>query len=180
MKVAIIGSFQVGKTTLSEEINQSLKNFSFYPEAYNSLEEDGYEFNHPPELNDYEEMINRSCEDIIDSTENAVFDRCPLDYLALACASESLNWSDLPFDLDRIKEVLESIDMILYIPIESPDRIAKNLSDFDREFRTEADKKVRELLFDDPLDITQNINMVEIMGPLKERVRSSLDLIREG
>ena len=178
MRIAIIVSFQVGKTTLIEEFSHIHKHVRIFQEAYHSLEEDGFDFNHPPEEHDYEAMIKRSCQDILESPQHSLFDRCPLDYMALACASESQNWSDLPFDLDHIRDAMNLLDIVVYIPIESPDRITLNPDDTDHDFRHHGDDLVKELLFDDPLNLTQGIQSYEISGSMDQRVAKLTALIK--
>ena len=44
MKIALTGAHCVGKTTLAEKLQASLRDYLFIPEPYVELEERGYDF----------------------------------------------------------------------------------------------------------------------------------------
>lgn len=79
MRIAFTGSHRVGKTTLAEEIADSLPDYEFIIEPYLQLEEEGYLFSEVPTLDDYIEQFNFSVEQLQNSVDNVIFDRCPLD-----------------------------------------------------------------------------------------------------
>jgi len=88
MRIAFTGSHRVGKTTLAEEIAESLPDYEFINEPYLQLEEEGYLFSEIPTLEDYIEQFNFSVEQLQNSDDNLIFDRCPLDLLAYIYAVE--------------------------------------------------------------------------------------------
>ncbi|QQQ28891.1 AAA family ATPase [Chryseobacterium indoltheticum] len=82
MRIAFTGSHRVGKTTLAEEIAESLSDYKFINEPYLQLEEEGYLFSEIPTLDDYIEQFNFSVEQLQNSDDNVIFDLCLLDLLA--------------------------------------------------------------------------------------------------
>ena len=87
MKIAFTGSHRVGKTTLAEEIADGLPDCEFRCEPYTQLEEEGYLFSEIPTADDYIKQFNFSVEQIRDSENSVIFDRCPLDVLAYIYAT---------------------------------------------------------------------------------------------
>ncbi|MGN5953404.1 hypothetical protein ACP6L2_02195 [Sphingobacterium lactis] len=54
MKIAIIGTHNVGKTTLAEELIDSLPDYNLEIEPYFQMESLGFEFSAPPTPLDFE------------------------------------------------------------------------------------------------------------------------------
>lgn len=80
MRITFTGSHRVGKTTLAEEIAESLPDYEFINEPYLQLEERGYLFSEIQTFEDYMEQFNFSIEQLQNSDDNVIFDRCPLDH----------------------------------------------------------------------------------------------------
>lgn len=121
MRIAIIGTHCVGKTTLVEELKKLLPDYEFYPEPYYELEERGYLFSETPTIDDYIAQFEYSIKQIQGSDDNAVFDRCPVDLFAyMQAVSESEN---IQAYYQKMEDVLSEIDLIVFAPIEEPDRI---------------------------------------------------------
>ena len=74
----IAGHSGAGKTTLAEEIADGLPDCEFRCEPYMQLEEEGYLFSEIPTADDYIKQFNFSVEQIRDSENSVIFDRCPL------------------------------------------------------------------------------------------------------
>jgi hypothetical protein len=127
MRVAFTGAHRVGKTTLAEEIADSLPNFEFKNEPYLQLEEEGYLFSEIPTIDDYIEQFNFSVGQIKDSENDAIFDRCPLDMLAyIYILSKTKNISGL---YEEMTTAISQIDILVFVPIEKPDLIVCQESD---------------------------------------------------
>jgi hypothetical protein len=58
----------------------------------------------------------------------------------------------------------------LFVPIESPDRIARPPGE---DGRLEVDEKLREILLDDPFDLA-----IEVSGDLPSRARAVMERVR--
>lgn len=130
MRIAFTGTHRVGKTSLAEIIATSLPGYSFIQEPYRQLEEQGYEFAETPTIDDYITQFNLAIEQTAAARENILFDRCPLDLLAYIHAlDKTKNIASLYVDMS---EALSPIDLLVFVPIETPDRVHCPESDLPR------------------------------------------------
>lgn len=159
MRIAVIGSHCVGKTTIVEELQKLLPDYEFYPEPYYELEEQGYLFSETPTVDDYIAQFEYSIKQIKISGDNAIFDRCPVDLFAyIQAVNES---EDIQVFYQRIEAVLSGIDLLVFVPIEEPDRI---LCSELPELRQEVNEILHDLIGD--LDI----ETIEVSGNIAQRV----------
>src|SRR6516165_8252122 len=88
MRVGISGTHGTGKTTLAEALCTCLPGHAAADEPYYLLEEEGYEFEFPPSLEDYRALLARSVRSLTSPPllPRMIFDRTPLDYLAYLAA----------------------------------------------------------------------------------------------
>ncbi|MGV3523243.1 MAG: ATP-binding protein [Candidatus Sericytochromatia bacterium] len=172
MRIAITGSHRTGKTTLLAELARLLPDYPLWPEPYEQLAEEGYLFSAAPSLQDFEAQLERALANLCDSEANALFDRCPLDLLAyLLCHGESGHFVLADWILP-IQNTLNQLDLIVYVPIETPDRIHLAASQ-DADFRAEVDEQLRELLRSWSLP-----QVLEVRGDLASRMTPILKRIR--
>lgn len=166
MRIAFTGTHFSGKTTLSQALQKELPNYEFFEEPYWILSELGRTFSHPPTLEDFEEQLECSTNLLREAPSNALFDRCPIDFLgyALAIADEDFEkWEA------KIAQVLNFLDLIVFVPIETPDRILLPFSE-DKELRFLVDEKLRELLMENSREIV-NTKVIEVTGTVQERLK---------
>jgi AAA domain len=65
MRIAISGSHRTGKSTLIAALAESLSKYTTVDEPYHLMEEDGYEFSHPPSVEgDTESRVRKVLEHI--------------------------------------------------------------------------------------------------------------------
>ncbi|TSJ40084.1 AAA family ATPase [Fluviicola chungangensis] len=121
MKIAFSGAHRVGKTSLAEKIHASLPEFFFVPEPYVALEEQGRSFSHTPNLEDLTLQIEHAIETVEMDELDVIFDRCPLDLLAYIYVIGGAEASRKYYL--QVKEAMEEIDLLVFVPIESPDEI---------------------------------------------------------
>lgn len=182
MKIAIVDAHFTGKTSLITELSRALPDYEFLQEPYYQLAEEGYLFASPPILEDYQAQLNRAIENIHDSESNTLFDRCPLDLLAYLLCQPDSDSIDLDAVLPDIKNALEPLDKIFYLPIENPDRIDLPASE-DPDFRECVDDKLKLLISE---VFPAESKLIELQGPLSVRVEQILmqikaqDLDRQG
>lgn len=168
MRIAFTGSHRVGKTTLAEEIAESLPNYEFINEPYLQLEEDGYLFSEIPTLEDYIEQFNFSVEQLQNSDDKLIFDRCPLDLLAYIYAiSKRKSISTL---YEEMTTAIAEIDLVVFVPIEKVDLISCQESDLPN-LRHEVNDILEEWIGDFSNEI------LEVSGTLEERKKQVLDKI---
>jgi hypothetical protein len=135
--------------------------------------EDGYEFNHPPALEDFEAQLEWSIERLgakghAKGEKDIVFDRCPLDMLAYIERHEDAESFDREEWLPRIREAVDTLDLIVYVPLE-----AHSTRD-DEAGRVAIDRSLGDLLEDWGSDV------LEVRGDTAARVHAVLARVREG
>lgn len=178
MRIAISGTHFSGKSTLVEELSKALPKYSAVEEPYRLLEEEGYEFTEMPSVEDFELQLERSIGCLEESEPNVIFDRCPADFLGYLLTHSEADLFDLEKWLPRVQAAVETLDLIVFVPVEERDRIALPSSE-DAELRLQVDEKLKEILLDDEFDF--NVDVLEVTGAPHERVQRVLAYLgREG
>ncbi|WP_415326967.1 AAA family ATPase [Chryseobacterium sp. MMS23-Vi53] len=168
MRIAFAGSHRVGKTTLAEEIANSLPDHELIIEPYLQLEEEGYLFSEIPTLDDYIEQFNFSVEQLQNSGDNVIFDSCPLDLLAYVYAvGKKKNISAL---YEEKATAISEIDLLIFISIEKVDLMVCQESDLPN-----LRQEVNDILEDWIGDFSNEI--LEVSGTLENRKKQILDKI---
>jgi thymidylate kinase len=176
MRIAISGTHRSGKSTLIEELSKLMPTYRVVDEPYHLMVEDGHELSHPPSLEDFEAQLERSVEELSDGSDNVLFDRCPVDFLAYISVHADSDAFDLDEWLPRVRAAVQTLDLVVFVPIEARDRITLAASDDDDDTRESVDEKLRELLVEDSLDL--DVEVLEVEGDLATRVRAALHRIR--
>lgn len=174
MRIAVTGTHRVGKSTLIEELEERLAEYRVVDEPYHLLEEEGYEFASPPCLEDFLEQLRRSMELLEDEegTRNVLFDRCPLDFLGYLLTHEDSDSFDLEEWLTRVRSTLQTLDLVVFVPIEERGRIQIAAHE-DREQRRDVDEKLAWILFDDPFEL--GMEVLSVHGSTSARVSQVLE-----
>ena len=173
MRIAVSGTHRSGKSTLIEELSRLMPRYGVVDEPYHLLGEDGHEFSHPPSLEDFEAQLERSVEELSDGRDNVLFDRCPVDFLAYLFMHADGDAFDLDEWLPRVRAAVQTLDLVVFVPIEARDRITLASSDDDDDARERVDEKLRELLVEDSLGF--DVEVLEVEGDLATRVRTVLE-----
>lgn len=161
MRIAITGAHLVGKTTLAEKLQESLLHYELYAEPYHELGEMGYIFSESPTSDEYIIQLEHSIKQIENSENDAIFDRCPLDFLAYTQAVDYTYNSQSIFN--KVQKTMNKIDLLVFVPIEIPDVI--NCSNFDLlELREDVNDIIRDNIND------FDIETLEVTGNLPERL----------
>jgi hypothetical protein len=168
MRIAFSGSHRVGKSTLVEWIATALPAYTTVDEPYYLLEEDGYECAEDPSLEDFAAQLERSLTAIEEEGQGDVlFDRCPADLFAYLLAHDDADEFDADPWLERTREAMRTLDLVVFVPVEEPDRIAIP-SHEDREHRLAVDAQLRGLLLDDALGFEADV--LTVHGDVRARV----------
>lgn len=178
MRIAISGSHRTGKSTLVSELAALMPTYTTVDEPYHLMEEDGHEFSHPPSIDDFEAQLERSIHEMGEAGSEALFDRCPLDLLAYIAVHDDAEGFCFEDWLPRVRDAVETLDLVVFVPIEERDRIAFSTSDDDAEMRTAVDETLRELLVEDPYELGARV--LEVRGDLESRARAVLRTLRGG
>jgi predicted ATPase len=171
MRIAISGAHLTGKTTLIEELGRALPDYGVVDEPYYLLEEEGHEFAEMPGIEDFELQLERSIGCILDSEDDQLFDRCPADILAYLLTHRESDGFDVEHWLPRVRRAMRRLDLIVFVPIESPDRVV--VSDQEEgELRLRVDEELQEIVLADRWDF--GVETIEVTGSPRERARQVL------
>jgi predicted ATPase len=167
MRIAISGTHYSGKSTLVEALSEVLPQYTTIEEPYHLLAEEGHAFAELPSIEDFELMLERAIENLGESAQNVIFDRCPADILGYLLSHDDAEAFDLAEWLPRVQRAIRRLDLIVFLPIEDPDRIVLPLSQ-DAEYRQRVDEKLREIILEDALDLDGDV--LEVTGSPQTRV----------
>jgi len=120
-------------------------------------------------------MLERSIENLNKNTQNVIFDRCPADILGYLLSHVNAGAFDLEQWLPRIQSAIRKLDIIVFQPIETPDRIVLPLSE-DADYRRRVDEKLQEIIMENRLGFT--VDVLEVTDSLQTRVEQVLSNIR--
>ena len=167
MRIAVSGSHLVGKTTLAEAVAEALPGHVLVPEPYRLLEEEGHGFGEMPSIEEFELQLERSFQCLQASGPDAVFDRCPLDLVGYLLTHQDAAMFDLASWLPRLREQVPTLDLIVFVPIERPDRMTVPSSQ--RRLRSAVDAILRRIVVDDAYGL--DLEVIEVAGSPDARLR---------
>lgn len=177
MRIAISGTHRSGKSTLVEDLSDALPEYATVEEPYYLLVEEGYELAEMPSVEDFELQLERSIAYLEEGDENIIFDRCPADLLGYLLTHSEAEAFNLKRWLSRVRKALETLDLIVFLPVEDRDRIALPSSE-DAELRALVDEKLKEIFLENPFGF--DVDVLEVAGAPRERVQRVLAYLRGG
>ena len=174
MRVAFSGTHRSGKSTLLEEIAGLFPDHATVDEPYYLLEEDGYDAAAPPSVEDFEAQLERSLASLEETGANVLFDRCPADIFAYLLSHPEGDGFDADAWRERVVEAMSTLDLVVFVPIESLDRIAVPAHE-DRELRMVVHETLEGLLLDESSAF--DVEVLRVHGDLQDRARQVLQRI---
>ena len=176
MRIAICGAHAVGKTSLVNALADVFPDHSIVDEPYHALTALGHIFEDPPSAADFEAQLEFSIESARNTGDNVIFDRCPADLLAYLAESASADvvatyWT-------RSQEAVTMLDLVIYLPVERPDRIHVSASEYPR-LRRRVDRRLRHCFQEDGL-LPESVLLREVSGSVRERIKSVLGALSSG
>jgi hypothetical protein len=175
LRIAFSGSHRVGKTTLLDEVASALPGHETLDEPYYLLEEQGYEHADDPSLEDFQAQLECSVVALEQCEQDVLFDRCPADVLAYLFTHGGVSAFDPDEWLERTREAMQRLDLVVFVPIERPDRIPLP-SHEDPQYRRRVHRKLEQLLLDDVYDFGTEVLIVS--GDLQTRCAQVLAGLR--
>ncbi|WP_440135740.1 ATP/GTP-binding protein [Chitinophaga sancti] len=169
MKIALSGTHKVGKTTLAENLLTQLPGYKLHKEPYYELEESGHIFSEIPDTDDFIKQFEHSVQQIQQSGHNTIFDRCPIDMLAYIHALEPNKNIESRFKTAQI--LLSEIDLLVFVPIETPDIISCQKSDLPK-LRAKVNAILENWIYDLGIDV------IEVNGELPHRLDQVLKKVK--
>ncbi|HEY0930137.1 MAG TPA: AAA family ATPase, partial [Gemmatimonas sp.] len=163
MRIAVCGSHGTGKSTLVAELGHRLAGHVVFDEPYYLLEEEGHAFAHPPGAADYELLLERSVTLLQqERSRDAIFDRGPVDYLAYSSAL--LRGASMPDLVRDTATAMQSLDLVVFVPIEEPDR----MSPMDLpKLRRRVDRLLREMVVEQTWGF--EVPVLVVRGTIEQR-----------
>jgi hypothetical protein len=132
-----------------------------------------------PSIDSLIEQLDYSIDQLFKCTDqqNIIFDRCPVDFLAYAMCtlaedSIPINDSEVADRFDDIKEALNNLDLIVFLPITKENAI--EYTEENPAYRQTADRYFKKIYRDDICDIFPRYNhpkIVEIAGDRLTRLK---------
>jgi predicted ATPase len=169
MRVGISGTHGTGKTTLAEALCARLPGHVAADEPYYLLEEEGYEFELPPSLEDYQALLACSVRSLTAPPlpRRIIFDRTPLDYLAYLATVGA----DRPAEVGTaaLHLAFRSLDLLVITPITPETEQLLPAAEMPR-LRSQMNDALLELVYDDPLGAWRDVRVLELSGPLDDRL----------
>jgi hypothetical protein len=108
----------------------------------------------------------------LEAPENCIFDRCPADLLAYLLTHRDAHHFELEPWLPRVGSAMERLDLVVFVPIEDPDRVAVGADDHPA-WRRRVDAEIRDIVLDDRLGF--DLESLEVIGTPSDRVRQVLE-----
>jgi hypothetical protein len=178
MRVGISGTHGTGKTTLVEALCAHLPGHVAADEPYYLLEEEGYEFQFPPSLEDYRALLACSVRSLCSppSPSGTIFDRTPLDYLAYltAIGAEPSEGADGA----TLRPAFASLDLLV-ITVIAPETEQVLPAAEMPGLRSRMNDALLELAYDDPLNAWEDTPVLELSGPLDVRLDTVLSALKQ-
>lgn len=181
MRIAISGTHCMGKTTFIEDFLKKHPEYVYEEEPYHQLQEEhDREFSEEPTLDEFIEQLDYSIKrlDFHAAHPHVIFERCPIDFVAYSmylAQQEGMNFEDTPvFEmLPEIKETLENLDVIIFLPMTKERHIPCPESE-DGTYREAVDEILKQIYREDMFEFFANSEfsqIVEIWGTLEERMK---------
>lgn len=176
MRVAIAGAHRVGKSALVDELAAALPGYATVDEPYHAMTEDGHEFADPPSREDFEAQLAHALATLAEAGPRALFDRSPVDLLAYLLEHDDADADDADAWLPQVRAAVETLDLIVFVPIEAPDRIAAAAADDHPAWRRRVDDRLRALLLEGELGA--EVEVLEVRGSVARRAQTVLARVR--
>lgn len=179
MRLAITGTHRNGKTTLAEAAGLLLPRFAVEPEPYEQLLESGDEFldDGGPEsfLVQLRHLVGRLA--VTRPTDDVIFDRSPLDFVAYIMASDELQLgrtrgSIEPGVLELASAGLASLELIAFLPLRREAGPSHR-----RSLRRLADGHLRDIVLSDSLGLLAAPDAPAVMQLTGSTARRVAELI---
>ena len=180
MRIAVSGTHFMGKSTLIEDFIKKHPNYKCEIEPYYKLQDEKtMELSLEPSLDSLLEQLDYSIEQLNQhaNEHHIIFDRCPIDFIAYAmCApdhdSVDINDSEISERFPEVKEALNNLDLIVFLPITKENSIV--YTEENPAYRKAADKYFKKIYRDDICDIFPRYGhpkIIEIWGDRLMRIK---------
>jgi hypothetical protein len=171
VRIAVSGTHITGKSTLVAALGDRLPSHAIVAEPYEILVERGYEFAHPPSVDDFVVQLKQSLISLRRSP-NVIFDRCPLDFVGYIAASLDGDQFDVEAWREPISRALQSLDLVVALHADPTHDPA--IAGEDMAFRLAVDEALRDIVDGDSLDLCGGVEVLILDGPWERRLETVL------
>lgn len=178
MRIAVSGTHYMGKSSLISDFTKHHPEYHSLVEPYYLLqEENDNEWSLEPSIDNLLAQLKYSIKQLMDSKDNLIFDRCPVDYIAYAMTllekeDIDINDSEVSELFPEVKSAVNTLDLIVFLPMTKEHVIEYN--EENPAYRKAADKNFKKIYRDDICDIFPRYNhprVIEISGEPLVRLR---------
>lgn len=181
MRIAVSGTHFIGKSTLIDDFIKLYPHYQHEIEPYYKLQDEkSMELSLEPSLDSLLEQLDYSIAQLNECSKekNVIFDRCPVDFIAYAmCQLDQdeidINDSEVSERFDDVKEALNQLDLILFLPITKENSI--DYTEENPAYRRSANKNFKKLYRDEICDIFPRYGhpkIIEIYGDREKRIKT--------
>jgi hypothetical protein len=177
MRIGVSGTHGTGKTTLVGELCARLPGHVPVDEPFVLLEEEDYDFEFPPSVEDYRAQLRRSLLVLGSCGADVVFDRTPLDFLAYL----AVQGADVEREADPsvLRSALAGLDLLIITPITAGTERLLPAAQMPR-LRQAVNDTLLDLVYRDPLQAWPDLPVAELTGPLDQRLKAALAALPPG
>jgi hypothetical protein len=156
------------------DLHQELRGYGVVEEPYLELLDEGHIFADRPSVEDFLAQLERSIAQVTsDRAPDVLYDRCPTDFLAYLTALQA---EDSVRDwIASTTHALSTLDLIVFVPIEQPDRIASAAGS--GRLRRNVDVVLREILLEDSYGFCRPV--ISIHGSAAARVSQVVAAVQQ-
>lgn len=175
MRIAVSGTHSTGKSALVAALGERLPDHAIVPEPYEILAERGYEFAHPPGVDDFVVQLKQSLISLRRRSPDVIFDRCPLDFVGYILASPGGERFDPEAWREPLSRAMASLDLVVSL---HPDPVCDPVIDIeDAAFRLAVDAALRDILDGDEFDLCGDVEILVLDGPWDRRIETAMNAI---
>ncbi|KTD26951.1 hypothetical protein E3983_12790 [Legionella israelensis] len=184
MRIVISGTHSVGKSTFVKDFISYFPNFIREEEPYRALR-DIYDIKFGKSstcfCNGLQFYYNLSRLLSYQGSEQVIFDRCPVDYIAYSLYTARYRQTDIDLKfveslIEPSRKALKNIDLLIFIPITEKHLVEledDGIRPVDVSYRSEVDEYFKQLYRENLYDIVEKYadKLIEIWGTREQRIQ---------
>ena len=180
MRITVSGTHFMGKSTFIEDLIKKYPHYKYEIEPYYKLQDEKpMKLSLEPCLDSFLEQLDYSINQLNQhaNERNIIFDRCPIDFIAYAMYALDqdfidVNDSEVFEKFPEIKEALNNLDLIVFLPITKEYLI--EYTEENPTYRKAVDKNFKKIYWDEVFDIFPKYGhpkIIEISGDPITRIK---------